>query len=716
MSNQTFQNQSDPQATYFLRQKSAKYVNFENRTSAPLAFLDGTGMLYEMEDKLYFNGTPISDENQDPTLVYVDMNGTVGARGTINDPCLTIADALAKYPAGGFFTVLVTGAYYLEQIASIPLFTVIGTTAQGPNFHCFLAGVTNVCDDTWNLAPSPLPLGLNFGALNGVVTFGNINFDASLYTTQSPAQLDIISSLIFGGLTANDDTSVSRVFLSGSLICSTLSLTNVHFTSNNCLWGFQNIVSGNLSLTHNSDKDMDVIIQGASMDVPGVFDIQADSLTNVLSVRIDGDFRSTTLNINSVAGLGALILYLDDVPNIVWAPGTQALTTVVYTKQSNMVGYVPTVPGDWVIQPAQVMQALDILAQYKGDVYGPAVATDNAICRFDTTSGKLIQNSLVTMDDLGTMTIPESAFTVMKNSIGKFISYDSVKANTAVGQRSQNGAPSSTENTSMGTSALLALSSGGGNTCCGSASGFGVSSGSNNTFCGKNSGLTITTGSSNIMVGLADSSVATDSNVINISNTQSTFGSAAIKIGDQATHTRCNIGGIYGTNVHATETLGVRVDSSGKMHSSTDGTVAEICFNNYTVSYIPNLVVATPFKLVPTTTLVTNDAYYITSPSAGVLQWNNANGVYCQITVSVGAKGVAAPPTTIDFIIYKNAAPITNGTFRMDLNTTDSDIGSITKIVQLNSGDQISIYALNSVNSNDVDIGFLNICLRSAYQ
>ena len=34
-----------------------------------------------------------------------------------------------------------------------------------------------------------------------------------------------------------------------------------------------------------------------------------------------------------------------------------------------------------------------------GDVFGPSSATDNAIARFDTTTGKLIQNSAITIDD-----------------------------------------------------------------------------------------------------------------------------------------------------------------------------------------------------------------------------------------------------------------------------------------------------------------------------
>ena len=39
-----------------------------------------------------------------------------------------------------------------------------------------------------------------------------------------------------------------------------------------------------------------------------------------------------------------------------------------------------------------------------GDVVGPASSTDNAIARFDTTTGKLIQNSVVTIGDTGAAT------------------------------------------------------------------------------------------------------------------------------------------------------------------------------------------------------------------------------------------------------------------------------------------------------------------------
>lgn len=44
-----------------------------------------------------------------------------------------------------------------------------------------------------------------------------------------------------------------------------------------------------------------------------------------------------------------------------------------------------------------------------GDVTGPGSSTDNALVRFDSTTGKLIQNSTITLDDTGALTVPEMA-------------------------------------------------------------------------------------------------------------------------------------------------------------------------------------------------------------------------------------------------------------------------------------------------------------------
>jgi hypothetical protein len=52
----------------------------------------------------------------------------------------------------------------------------------------------------------------------------------------------------------------------------------------------------------------------------------------------------------------------------------------------------------------QVVSAMPVVAPASGDVVGPASATDNALARFNLTTGKLIQNSGVIVDDTNNVT------------------------------------------------------------------------------------------------------------------------------------------------------------------------------------------------------------------------------------------------------------------------------------------------------------------------
>ena len=67
-----------------------------------------------------------------------------------------------------------------------------------------------------------------------------------------------------------------------------------------------------------------------------------------------------------------------------------------------------------------------------GDVVGPASATDNAIARYDTTTGKLLQNSVVTIGDTGAAT----GFTTLSASTS--VSTPIVKATSSAGGAVQN--------------------------------------------------------------------------------------------------------------------------------------------------------------------------------------------------------------------------------------------------------------------------------------
>lgn len=80
------------------------------------------------------------------------------------------------------------------------------------------------------------------------------------------------------------------------------------------------------------------------------------------------------------------------------APSTLAANyTLTFPGDDGTAGQVLTTDGTGV---------LSFSTPVSGDVVGPASATDNAIARFDLATGKLIQNSLVTIADDGAITAP----------------------------------------------------------------------------------------------------------------------------------------------------------------------------------------------------------------------------------------------------------------------------------------------------------------------
>lgn len=76
---------------------------------------------------------------------------------------------------------------------------------------------------------------------------------------------------------------------------------------------------------------------------------------------------------------------------------------------NTLTGDIDLVAGTGItITPASPgAQDITIAAINNGDVVGPASATDNAVARFDGTTGKLIQNSTVLASDAGVVTAAE---------------------------------------------------------------------------------------------------------------------------------------------------------------------------------------------------------------------------------------------------------------------------------------------------------------------
>jgi hypothetical protein len=140
-----------------------------------------------------------------------------------------------------------------------------------------------------------------------------------------------------------------------------------------------------------------------------------------------------------------------------------------------------------------------------GDVRGPASSTDNAVSRFDSTTGKLIQNSVVIIGDTGNMsgvgTLNTSGGAVIQGlTVGR--GAGAVSGNTVVGLTALNANTTGSQNTSVGELTLANNLGGTSNTAIGSTALTSNTSGNQNTAVGLLASFSNSTGSDNVAIGV----------------------------------------------------------------------------------------------------------------------------------------------------------------------------------------------------------------------
>ena len=88
-------------------------------------------------------------------------------------------------------------------------------------------------------------------------------------------------------------------------------------------------------------------------------------------------------------------------PTLTSSVGTKGYYYVVNVAgTTNLNGITDWQVGDWAVYNGTVWEKVDN-TDAGGDVVGPTSATDNAIARYDGTTGRVIQNSVVTVSDTG---------------------------------------------------------------------------------------------------------------------------------------------------------------------------------------------------------------------------------------------------------------------------------------------------------------------------
>lgn len=322
--------------------------------------------------------------------------------------------------------------------------------------------------------------------------------------------------------------------------------------------------------------DIDAGTNGIDVDSTGTIDLASTTasanairlFSSLSNIRIEGE-TGLTLDVNSgnldFTVSGAVIIsngtYISvEKPIRFIETGVGSNYTAISAPASIGASYTLTLPpDDGNPNDLLISDGAGVLSFSSSSglslVTGPALSVDNAIVRFDGTTGKVIQDGVLTIDDDGWVAISGTSYLHARGTLN----------NQFLGAFSGNSASICSNNTGIGKNALKALVGTNDNTALGFDS-LLLSVGSRNTSVGSGCLDAITTGNDNIAIGYNSGSslLASDSNNILIGNVGTVALNNSIRIGN-ATHTTCLIDSIWQTAISSAEQ--VVIDSTGKLGS-----------------------------------------------------------------------------------------------------------------------------------------------------
>lgn len=247
--------------------------------------------------------------------------------------------------------------------------------------------------------------------------------------------LDALGTLVVGPASATDNAVVRFDATTGKLVQN--SVVTIADTTGNVA-GVGNLTASSLTVNGAADA-IQAAVRGHSTQTANVFEVQTNANALLFGVKPAGGTNiptGTTYDINGAAHthayatlqnvsatdkvLGRSTAGAGVIEEIACtASGRAMIATASADAQTALLtavvgdsgaggtkGLVPA-PGAGDAAAGKFLKASgawDVPSgSGSGDVVGPSSATDNAIARFDTTTGKLVQNSTATISDAGVL-------------------------------------------------------------------------------------------------------------------------------------------------------------------------------------------------------------------------------------------------------------------------------------------------------------------------
>jgi len=286
----------------------------------------------------------------------------------------------------------------------------LALTATAQTSNTFLAGPVSGAASA--LAPRALHANDLWAITNltvDTITVSNLNADTLVIQTNRANEGVFTNGLTLNGTRITSwpsgGTNASAVYVDGSTV------NNPNFTGTSEI---TNTVSG-------TNISMALRVSGvtAATYTNAIFTVDSKGrLTSAAS----GTASSQVLNDGSAIGSPNFQTSSDVTNTVVSSTNIQMVLRSTGVSAGSYTNPVITVDSK-----GRISAAANGSAAGSGDVVGPSSATDNALVRFDSTTGKLVQNSSATVDDSGTLSV--SNLTVNGTGAGAITIYDATGTN-----------------------------------------------------------------------------------------------------------------------------------------------------------------------------------------------------------------------------------------------------------------------------------------------